>query len=113
MRQPEPVTIPYSSGDFFGHDDPGTRPPCREVTIPYSSGDFFGLNASGQEWIAVIIRVTIPYSSGDFFGPGYAYPYRMRVFVTIPYSSGDFFGPHSGNDRNTSRSIRNDPLLIG
>ncbi len=36
------VTIPYSSGDFFGPDtsDLGTRTIL--VTIPYSSGDFFG-----------------------------------------------------------------------
>ncbi len=38
------VTIPYSSGDFFGLDEgEGSRLGVVQVTIPYSSGDFFGL----------------------------------------------------------------------
>ncbi len=36
------------------------------VTIPYSSGDFFGL--AGLRVVADFPQVTIPYSSGDFFG---------------------------------------------
>ncbi len=43
------VTIPYSSGDFFGLAVcSGTFNKGDKVTIPYSSGDFFGLVGACQ-----------------------------------------------------------------
>ncbi len=38
-----------------------------DVTIPYSSGDFFG-RGGGYSGGNNNTSVTIPYSSGDFFG---------------------------------------------
>ncbi len=48
------VTIPYSSGDFFGLLV--ARLPSKvedHVTIPYSSGDFFGPRISASSWDAL------------------------------------------------------------
>ncbi len=44
----QPVTIPYSSGDFFGQTYTWYKEPMGWVTIPYSSSDFFGQMAMAR-----------------------------------------------------------------
>ncbi len=47
------------------------------VTIPYSSGDFFG-PIWALPTTLVLVSVTIPYSSGDFFGHTSGNPCILR-----------------------------------